>query len=48
MLGTVEFEGDRLVNGDRHGFGRGITVVAKVNGDSLSLHEYIRFNKPFC
>src|SRR5437763_7489390 len=45
MLGAVEFERDRLIDGNSHGFGRGVAVVANVDGDGLSLHACTSFNR---
>ncbi len=38
MLGTIEFESNRLIDRHRHGLGGGIAVIAGVNRDGLSLH----------
>ena len=40
MLRAIEFECDRLLDRYSHGLRCGITVVADVNGNGLSLHAY--------
>ena len=44
MFGAVKLEGDRLIDGYRDGFRRGVTVVTSVNGDRLSLHSLSKEN----
>ena len=45
MLRAVEFERDRLIDRHSHGLRCGITVVANVNGDGLSLHACTNFKR---
>src|SRR5438876_1172474 len=37
---AIEFKRNRLIDRHSHGLRCGITVVANVNGDGLSLHAY--------
>jgi hypothetical protein len=42
VLGAVEREGHGLIDRDRHGFRRGVTIITAVNRDGLALHDLAR------
>ncbi len=40
--GGIKFKGDGLVDGDRHGFGGGVAIVAGVNRKCFPFHWMVR------